>query len=285
VRLSERLGANAVTARSYAIVRMLLGAYLAVHFAALVPWGAELFSREGVVPDGAASPLLGLFPNVLAVADAPGAVTALLLAATLGALALAAGRADRVAAVGLWYTLACLAGRNPLIANPSLPYVGWLLLAHALAGPDAAQRRSPDWRLPAPIFACAWLVLVAGYTYSGLTKLGSPSWLDGSALAAVLDNPLARTGPLRDALLARPSGGLRLATWGTLALELLCLPLALVPRLRPWLWSALVGLHLALLALVDFADLTLGMLIVHAYVFDPAWLRVVALPVPRLAAR
>jgi hypothetical protein len=288
VQLSEwwrRLGENAVDARGYAAVRFALGAYLAVHFAALVPFGAELFSNAGVVPEASSSPLLALFPNLLALADGPALVAALLGSSVLAALALAFGRADRAAAVWLWYALACLAGRNPLIANPSLPYVGWLLLAHALTGPSPAQR-SAGWRMPAPVYACAWLVLMAGYTYSGLTKLPSPSWLDGSALVAVLENPLARPTALRDALLALPPGLLRLATWAALALELLSLPLALVPRLRPWLWAALVALHLSLLALVDFADLTLGMLLVHAFVFDPAWLRApLAFRVRRLAWR
>jgi len=31
-------------------------------------------------------------------------------------------------------------------------------------------------------------------------------------------------------------------------------------------------MHLGILALVAFAELTLGMLLVHAFTFDPAWL-------------
>ena len=40
--------------------------------------------------------------------------------------------------------------------------------------------------------------MAVGYTFSGVTKLPSPSWRDGTALARILDNPLARPGPLRD---------------------------------------------------------------------------------------
>ena len=271
-RWLARLGENAWNARAYAVFRAALGAYLCVHFAQLVPYGGEVFSNAGLVPDGTASPLLPLFPNLLALDDGPGTVRALLLVATAGSLALAAGVGDRAAALGLWYVLACLFGRNPLTANPSLPFVGWLLLAHALAGPGPRERRDPRWRLPAPIFACAWLVMAAGYSYGGLTKLTSASWLDGSALAAVLANPLARPTPLRGALLALPEVWLQLATWGALALELAYLPLALSRRLRPALWLAMVGMHVSLLALVDFADLTAGMLLLHVFTFDPAWL-------------
>jgi hypothetical protein len=49
--------------------------------------------------------------------------------------------------------------------------------------------------------------------------------------------------------------------------------LALVPRLRPWLWTALLGMHLALIALIAFADLSLGMVTFHLFVADPDWLR------------
>src|SRR5215468_6604128 len=38
----------------------------------------------------------------------------------------------RTAALLLWYLSACLFGRNPLISNPALPFIGWLLLLHTL---------------------------------------------------------------------------------------------------------------------------------------------------------
>lgn len=266
-------GENGWTARSYTAFRVALGALLAVHFAQLVPWGTEVWSSSGVLPDAGASPFAWLFPNLLVGADTPAFVTAFLVMATGLSVCLAAGIGDRFAAVALWYALACLFGRNPLTANPSLPFVGWLLLAHALVGPTRRQRTAGDWHLPEPVFACAWLVMAAGYSYGGVTKLVSPSWLDGSALAAVLENPLARPTALREALLALPDAWLRLATWGALALEVSFLPLALVRTVRPCLWLAMIGMHLSLLVLVDFADLTAGMLLLHLYTFDPAWLR------------
>ncbi len=267
------------TGGQYSVVRAALGIYLALHYAQLAPWGAELFSRLGVLPAGAASPLLSLFPNVLALRDSPAFVTALLwLASVLGAL-LAIGAYDRLAALGLWYIGACLIGRNPLILNPALPFVGWLLLAHACLPPGpfgswaARGRVDPrgGWRMPGGIYAAAWVVMAIGYGYSGYTKLVSPSWVDGTALARVLANPLARPGLVHDLALALPAPLLTVATWGGLALELLFAPLALVRRLRPWLWLALLGMHLGLIALIDVADLSLGMVMFHLFTFDPAW--------------
>jgi predicted DCC family thiol-disulfide oxidoreductase YuxK len=270
--------------------RAALGTYLCVHFLWLLPWGTEVFSNRGVLPQASASPVLYLFPNVLALCDAPAFVTALLAVGAVLSVLFAAGKYDRVAAVVLWYVWACLFGRNPLIANPSLPFVGWMLLAHAFLPPApygswaARGRLDPGggWRMPPAIFLAAWVVMSLGYTYSGYTKLVSPSWVDGTALARVLDNPLARPGPLREALLALPGGVLRVATWGTLALELGFAPLALFRRSRPWVWGAMLLMHLGLIVLIDFAELSLGMVLLHFFTWDPGWVRPLARPTERL---
>jgi len=272
------LGENGWTPRGYALYRALLGSYLFVHFALLIPYGAELFSSAGMLPHAEASPLFEVLPSLLWHFDAPWVVTTLLGFAALSGAALALGVADRAAAVAAWFVLACTFGRNPLIANPSLPYVGWLLLAHVLVpkvpSARALLRRRCErdgWKLPAPLFAGAWIVMATGYTYSGLAKLGSASWLDGSAVARILENPLTRPGALREALLALPPEILQVATWGALAAEIAFLPLALFARTRPLAWAGLLGMHLGLIVLIDFADLTFGMVVLHAFTFDPRW--------------
>jgi predicted DCC family thiol-disulfide oxidoreductase YuxK len=134
-------------------------------------------------------------------------------------------------------------------------------------------RTDPDggWRLPGEIFLVAWVLMAVGYGYSGSSKLVSPSWLDGSALSRMLDNPLARPTILREWMQALPPILLKLGTWGALGLELLYAPLACFRRLRPWIWLAMLALHLGLFALLDLADLTAGMVLLHLLTFDPAW--------------
>jgi hypothetical protein len=154
---------NGYTGGQYSIYRAIFGGYLCVHFASLMPWGHELFSRVGLLPNPWESPLARLFPNILDVWDSPGFVQFLLVAAAAASLLFAAGWWDRTAAILLWYLGACFVGRNPLIANPALPYVGWLLLAHGFLpaapyGSLAARGRSDPggrWRMPAAIFAVA----------------------------------------------------------------------------------------------------------------------------------
>jgi hypothetical protein len=270
---------NGWTGGQYSLFRLLFGTYLLVHFVQLVPWGEELFSNQGVLPVASASPILHLFPNVLALSDAPTTVAALLAAGVVLSVLFAVGLCDRVAALGLWYLWACLFGRNPLIANPSIPFVGWLLLAHVFLPPApfgswaARGRIDPggEWRMPQAIYVAAWVVMAVGYSYSGYTKLISPSWRDGTALAHVLDNPLARPGWLREALLSLPAWLLHLGTWAALGLELAFAPLALFGRLRPWLWALMLLMHLSLILLIDFADLSLGMVMIHLFTWDPRW--------------
>jgi predicted DCC family thiol-disulfide oxidoreductase YuxK len=127
--------------------------------------------------------------------------------------------------------------------------------------------------MPPAIFAAAWIVMALAYSYSGYTKLVSPSWRDGTALSRMLDNPLARPGWLRETMLLLPPWFLHLGTWAALFLELSFAPLALLRRLRPWLWGAMLLMHLSLIALVNFADLSLGMVMVHLFTFDPGWIR------------
>ena len=269
---------NGWTGGQYSLCRALLGIYLFVHFAALLPWAAQVFSDREVLPANA-SPFLRLFPNVLGVSDSPVVVVSLLTVAAVASICFSAGLYDRTAALVVWYALACLSGRNPLIANPSLPFVGWLLLWHVClpASPygswSARARLDPrgGWCVPPWLFAAAWVVMSVGYSYSGYTKLVSPSWVDGTALARVVNNPLARPTVVRDLAVAAPSIALRYATWGTLALEFAYAPLALIRRARPWIWVAMVGLHMGFMVLIDFNELSLGMVLLHLFTFDPQW--------------
>ncbi len=272
---------NGWSGGQYSLFRVIFGAYLFIHFGQLIPWGTELFSNQGVLPQASASPLIYVFPNILAVWDSPAFVTALLVMAAGGSVFFAIGYYDRVAAILVWYIWACLFGRNPLIANPSLPYVGWLLLAHACLPPApygswaARDRVDPvgSWQMPGSIYAVAWILMAVGYSYSGYTKLVSPSWVDGTAAVRVLENPLARPGLIREMLLSLPDGMWRLATWGSLVGELAFAPLALFRLLRPWLWGLMLLMHLSLMVLIDFADLSFGMVMLHLFTFDPAWVQ------------
>ena len=269
-----------ITGGQYSLFRVLFGAYLAVHFWQLSSYAAELFSFAGMLPDAAVSPLFAIAPSLLHLSDAPWAAVLLVASGVPAAIAFAAGRWDRLMAAWMLLVLVSVFARNPLIANPAMPYVGFMLLAH-LAVPcapygslEALGRADPagGWRMPRSVFMAAVIVLAASYSYSGLTKLFSDTWVAGDTIRLVLQNPLARDWVLRDLFLAMPEGVLQGLTWFVLYVELLFAPLYLVKGLRPWLWGAMLGVQLGFLLLLRFPDLTLPMLLFHLFTFDPRWL-------------
>ena len=270
-------GTKNISPWQFACFRILFGIYLAVHFAGLLPYAGELFSSHGVLADPKLNFTFGVLPNPLEHFPSATFATGFVAALQLFSLVFALGAYRRTMALLLWFGWACLFNRNNLILNPGLPYVGLLLLLCALIPSGEplslkARNSTRPWSMPTMIYWTAWFLLATGYTYSGIVKLFSPSWTDGSALLHLLNNPLARPGLLRDLLLALPDGFLKLLTWGALAGEILVLPLSFFQRGRLAGWLAMLVMHLSILLVVDFADLTFGMLMIHLFTFDPDWL-------------
>ena len=276
-----------IPARQFALFRVLLGLYLAIHFAMLIPYGAELFGHTGVIPDPRLNLVPPIFPSLLNLPVASGTISLFLIVMVLAAVAFALGICRRVAALILWYGWACLFNRNNLIGNPSIPYVGLLLLLSVIVPLGEGwtmRKRHDEWHFPPAIYWAAWIPLALGYTFSGLHKLGSPSWVNGDALRLLADNPLARSGPIRDWLLKAPDSVLHGMTWFALAGEIsfAFFSFTRVTRFIAWMW--LVGMHLGILGVIAFADLTAGMLLVHVFVWDPVWLRRRKRPLPAAAS-
>jgi len=272
------VGNSNFTSGLYSFFRVGLGLYICIHFAHLIPWAMEVFGQGGLVSESQHSPFIGVLPNPLALFDNQWVLNVLLvLGAACGAF-IAAGKWDRVAAVISAVILAWLYQRNPLIANPSLPLVGWMLLAHCFVkqtGIGTAKKLNVDysWKLPNHIWIAAWVVLAVAYTYSGYTKLLSPSWVDGTAIGIVLENPLARDHFFRHLLLSFDPWVLQWLTWGVTAIELLFVLLILYKPLRIFAWTFMLFVQFGFLVFLNFADLTFPMLLIHLLTFDPTWIK------------
>jgi hypothetical protein len=273
-----------VTGRQFAIFRIALGTFLVVHFARLLPWGAELFSRAGVLPTASLNPIPAVVPNILARLDAPGFVRVFLVAMVVCSILFAAGVARRAMAIALWYGLACLYNRNVLAGSAATPYIGLLLLLTALVPATEPWRfRQPqkdpyDFYVPRMVWMAAWVLMAMGYAFSGIVKLHSPSWTDGTALWHVLNNPMARPGFARDVMLGLAPATIRVMTWSVVGLEVLFLPLALWRVTRPIAWATTVVLHVGMMCLVTSGDASIGMLLLHLFTFDPRWRKTRPLP-------
>lgn len=257
----------------FMIFRVCMGLYLFVHFLGLLPYAGELFSAEGVLRDPGLNAAPGFFGPVAELLASPVAATALVAVQAGLSLAFAAGLWRRGVALALWAGWAYLLARNNGILNPGIPYIGLVLLLCALVprgeGRALGARRAESWAMPREIMFVAWLALAAGYTFSGYTKLISPNWLNGNAMHLMLDNPLARG---QGVIAMLPTWVFALATWGTIALELAALPMAVHARTRKWIWLALTAMHIGVLLTIGFADLTFGMLVTHLFVANPKWL-------------
>ncbi len=263
----------------FAAFRILLGLYLIIHFIGLLPYGPELFSNQGVLSSARLNLTHGAFPNPLEHWDSPFVVNLFLLIMLALAISFAVGCARRTTAVLLWYGWACLFNRNNLISNPSIPYVGLLLLLSPLVPigePFSLRRRkaAEEWEFPSAVYWVAWWLMAVGYTFSGCMKLDSPSWIDGTALVHLVNNPLARPGPFRDIFLSLPAWATKANTWAVLGLEILFVPLSFHRRTRLFAWTAMVIVHMGILLMVDFADLSFGMVMIHLFTFEPEWLPV-----------
>lgn len=267
--------------RQLKIYQLVFGFYLTQHFAQLIPHVTELFSRAGMIADPQWIPTYGYFPNILHLIDySPELLSIFVIALTCLSVIFALRLlAPRLIAFLLWYGWACLLNRNVLILNPGIPYVGLLLLAFSLISFKNSQKADEDneeLELNPQVFPWlywgGWTLYALGYTISGLHKLQSPSWIDGSALSHVLKSPLSRNNYFCQFLLQANPAVLQLFTWTSLFAEISFFPLGLFYHTRKFYWFAFLAFHIGVLTLINFADLTCGILAMHFFLFDSRWL-------------
>ncbi|HYM60961.1 MAG TPA: DCC1-like thiol-disulfide oxidoreductase family protein [Thermoanaerobaculia bacterium] len=261
---------NGWTGGQYSLWRFLFGVCLFVHF--ILQLADVVLRHRGVASL--------LFPGFVALS---GFVKALPAVAIIAAVFFAIGLYDRIAAIVICCILLGTFARSPMLEQPSALFACLLLIAHALTPPApygswaARSRVDPagGWSMPPRLFAAVWIAMAIWYSYSGYTKFISLAWLDGSALARMLASSSTRFGAL--VLAIAPVLLLRLITWGVLGLELFFAPLALARRARPSIWLLTLAAQCALVTLVHVSDLAFGMIALHLFTFDPAW-------VPRIMA-
>ena len=281
------LGRFGWTGGQYSVFRMLLGALLFTHFVQLSLWAWGLSWSPGMIPDTGQSPLLAALANIFDLDDASGFLVALTISAVAASLLFLAGVADKLAAFYLCFALACLYGGNPFIANLSVNYLGWMLLAHLFL-PKApygslAARGRPDpgggWRFPFPIYLLTFAILAMSYLYRGYTIALPPGHVGSEFLDLLFVDPLSlEYFPL--AFL----GWLPAVVVEILVVITMCLGyfFALLAygfrRVRPWFWSAIFIVQLSIVCLLDFSNPTVTMLLFHVFAFDPGMIRSRKLP-------
>ena len=171
-----------------------------------------------------------------------------LLAGAVASVALAVGKWDRIAALLLCPTLVLQLGPPRDWAPGLAPLIySALALAHAFLPPHPFgawdARRHPDlagrWRMPDAIHLAAWVVMALAYAWTGCAEWVAASGNVERAFAAI---------------------------------RLVFAPLALVARLRPWLWATFLGAQVVSLAILGPSDLTAAFIFLHLFGFDPGWI-------------
>ena len=249
--------------------RILFGLYLALQFAELIPYSDELFggSAYSLVKAG-----LQPLPNLLIYFERP---AEFLIVLVLLSVLFAAGCFRRPASLLIWYGMYCLYHRNVRIDNVGLAYTGWLLLACTLVPTGeplrVGRRYQSQWEMPRLLLVSAWTVLAVSYAVAGVTKLTANLWTDGRLLGYVLESAMARDWWLDRWLLRLPGGIPAFLTWSVVAAELSFLPLCLFRPTRFFAWLVLTLMNLGIIFTLDFAQLTIGILLFHLFVFDTQW--------------
>ena len=265
---------GAWTGGQWSVVRALLGIFIAVHCAGLVPRTAEIVASDP-------SSLFRFVPSPLWIANTAPVATSMALAGTAAGILIGIGLRDRIAALVAAWMLLAISARAPLTANASLPFVLLLLLVHAAmqrapyGSLEARGRLDPggSWRPNSGAWLALWIALAVGYAASGLFALTGPHRFDDSTIGRALEAWLVRPIEVRATFAWIPVTALIALTHVARAIELLFLPLAVWSRTRPWIWLALLAVHFVHLLLFEGMGHSLAMIVVHVATFDPAWVR------------
>jgi hypothetical protein len=269
---------NSIHPLQFSLFRIIIGIYLFLHFLFLFPFSTELFSNEGMIKSVNLNLTSGLFPiNLLNRWDEPVFVKIILVILMLSSLSLILGFKRRWAAALLSYGWIALFNRNNLILTPGLGFVGWLLVVMIFI-PEGEpyslfKKKQTEWKLPAIVYAGAWLIMSVAYTLSGIDKLSSPSWVDGTGFHKLLSNPLIRDTALVDLFRVQTPVFHTGITYLILFAELLFFPLALFRFTRAIAWCVMVFIHFGIIALMNISDLSVAMLMIHVFTFDATWLK------------
>lgn len=193
--------------RLFIIWRGLFALYFIYYALRMIPYSSEIYGSGGIVPESMLNWTYGVFPNILYLFN--GSLAPLLLHGVIIVIAsmFALGYAPRIAALVLWYAQTALFNRNVLTDDPSMAYVGLLLIMVALI-PN--QPKAFSWKegnsvvIPYFVFMVPLTIFCVTFTVSGFDKFMSTSWWNGSAFAQMLTLQIARDNFLVHTLLKLP---------------------------------------------------------------------------------
>lgn len=218
--------------KAYIIFRFLFGIYFVYYFVRSFPYVVSVYSNEGMLRFFEFNWTYGMFPNFLYVFDSPIVVTATIFVGIVFAVLFSLGFVPRVSAFFLWYIQTALFNRNNLTGDPSIAYVGLLLLILALLPQVRPLTKyflskkdiAKEIVVPFYVFYVPVFIFCLTFTMSALDKVNAVSWRNGEAFRLILNLPIAKewflVSYLRESVYITP-----LLSYLALVAQFICLPL------------------------------------------------------------
>lgn len=251
-------------AHAFLVWRMALGLYFVFYALRMLPYIKEIYSSEGIVPSIALNWTHGIFPNMLSIYGGHEAVLYMHIGLIVAGCMLAFGYMPRVAAIGIWYIQTALYNRNVLTDDPSMAFVGLLLLMLALI-PSQPKfgKRLEQIQIPYFVFYVPLFVFCLTFTVSGIDKLMSPSWFAGVAFGDMLTLAISRGGAL-GAMILSSSALVTICTYIALGTQMFALGFFVLGLYRVALYTNMAS-FLLVFVLFDLDQVVIGMLLFFAF--------------------
>jgi len=160
----------------------------------------------------------------------------------------------------LFLTQTCFVHINTLTSDPSLHYIGMLLFFLGISE-SRVDKNSLDQYL---IMGWSWyraLSWIFAFTMgvSALTKLQSPSWMDGTAIEYILKSPLGKTNFLTSILLENLIF-LKILTFMTIVIQAASFPLVVLRYERIIFLLSLLE-FISILFMIHLNQVAIGMIV------------------------
>ncbi len=191
----------------------------------------------------------------------------LFICAFIFAALLTIGFAIRISSVFLFFTFFLLHYRNPYSLGFYTQFMGWTLILLVIW--PRRNQASDYWiKYRQLLIVGAQIILATCYLTSGLAKLARPEWISGEALVYFVDLPFLRNATWISSM---PLWAIKVGTWGALLVEILFLPLFLVPATRLFAWTIATLFQFSILIAFNIPFVTLVILIFHILAMQQSW--------------
>ncbi len=246
--------------------RFLFGVYFMYYSIRMIPYVEELYGESGIVSDISLNWTYGLFPNIFSVFPGAGTAFILYVGIIIFAGLLAFGYVPRISALGIWYAQTALYNRDILTSEPSLAFVGLLLVTLALVPnqPKLSLKKTKEKVVvPYFVFFLPVIIFCLTFTVSALDKTISSSWISGTALIHMLDMGIMKDNFIAHFFYAH-SEVTSIASYLAMFVQLVCLPLLILGLYRVALLLNMAA-FICIFYLIDINQVIYGMLFFYSF--------------------